>query len=1035
MLLENIYSRPYRVYICFLLLIIAGIICYRAMPVALFPNSAKPEVQIWISFDKYTKDEFLNTYGKNIESSLKRLQSLVCEVDQVEAYYYGNGVRIEVTFQWGNDAIACLKEVEQVLLYYKSQWPENMRHGSWVRLHGKNVGFFLASFHSEKRQAEEIYDILNELISPKIASIKEADKYDLYNPSETQATITLDPLKMAAFKLLPEAVFAAIRNAVKSYNGGVLHNNAQTIIVEVAPQVKIVEQLSEILIPTAKNQSVVLTEIADINLKVNVINSQILKIDGNPAIVLDVIPVAGKNIKNMCDQVLAIVHDALQSDSVPADIKFEILVNPGDFINDSIANIMREVWLCSFIAVVVLFIFIGSFSGTLTTLLEIPISIILSFILMKLTNIQINLISLGGLALSVGMNVDASVVVIDAIIKKLGGKSFTTQNDIIQQVAMAVREVFTPIILATITSLIVFIPLIFTSELTYAILGDLAKVVIYSHSLSLFIAILLVPTIRIHLASSIRIFAEKHRVAVLDVWLNKLYDFYFSSLQIFLAKKKLRNITYTLIILSILSAFVFIPPRLTREIISPPDTDIIVTDMTFPGSAHISQMEEKVAEYEQLVQDKYGKDIAFIFSGINQINEGWSALLLKNKSKFKTMFSNVQELTKGSTEIYYKHRPFNPSELPIPHLPDWRIEFISSDINEANNVMDYFKIDLREADIVENIDINIFESGKYLIKPFTELFQKIQKLNYKLQPSDLGDILSLTNKPNRIDKLTINNKDKDIVVMFPENLFTEDPDIKSLPIPVGEKVVPLRALADFELLDSNKSLVRIDNENSFRLEGELTEKEKKQERKILAQIKQFTKDFKTNTLKTISSKVAVNMVDAKVELTKAIHELMITTLLSLVLIFLVLYLRFSSIIHTLIIMLAIPFGILGVFLSLWVFDSTLSLNSALGIILLNGITVANSIMLVDKILKHRAKGEAPLTAILLTAKERIRPILMTSIITILGMLPIALGFGEGGKVLQPLGIAVSGGLWVSLIFTLYVIPALELKVLNRGVNS
>ena len=164
----------------------------------------------------------------------------------------------------------------------------------------------------------------------------------------------------------------------------------------------------------------------------------------------------------------------------------------------------------------------------------------------------------------------------------------------------------------------------------------------------------------------------------------------------------------------------------------------------------------------------------------------------------------------------------------------------------------------------------------------------------------------------------------------------------------------------------------------------------------------------------------------KFELTKAINELIITTLLSLVLIFLVLYLRFSSILHRLIIMLAIPFGILGVFLSLWIFNSTISLNSALGVILLNGITVANSILLVDRILKHVTNGVEVKQAIMLTAKERIRPILMTSIITILGMLPIAFGFGEGGSVLQPLGIAVSGGLWVSLIFTLYVVSCFRI---------
>ena len=308
---------------------------------------------------------------------------------------------------------------------------------------------------------------------------------------------------------------------------------------------------------------------------------------------------------------------------MPRDIKYVTLINPGEYIKDSIANVMHEVWLCSFIAVLVLFLFIGSFAGSLTTLIEIPVSIILSFILMKLTNIQLNLISLGGLALSVGMNVDASVVVIDAIIKKLveRGASPITLQELCPLVASAVRSVFAPVILATITSLIVFVPLIFTSELSYAILGDLAKTVIYSHGLSLFIALLIVPTVRIHLLTRFAVSRREHRLPVVQVFLQRCYDFYCTSLLYFLRHKKLQRYTYVAVATSVLLSVIFIPPRLNREIISAPDTHIISTHLNYQGSSHVNEMEAKVAEYEQLLQDKYGKDIDFIFSQVYQTTE------------------------------------------------------------------------------------------------------------------------------------------------------------------------------------------------------------------------------------------------------------------------------------------------------------------------------------------------------------------------------------------------------------------------------
>ena len=152
--------------------------------------------------------------------------------------------------------------------------------------------------------------------------------------------------------------------------------------------------------------------------------------------------------------------------------------------------------------------------------------------------------------------------------------------------------------------------------------------------------------------------------------------------------------------------------------------------------------------------------------------------------------------------------------------------------------------------------------------------------------------------------------------------------------------------------------------------------------------------------------------------------------MSILLIFLTLLLQFGSFVHTMIVLLAVPLGIMGVLGSLYIFSSTLSLNSALGIILLNGIAVANSILLVDFIRKLVAEGMVPLEAAVLAGRKRLRPILITSLTTILGMLPIALGSGEGGKILQPLGIAVSGGLWFSTLLTLFLVPMFEVIYLD-----
>jgi multidrug efflux pump subunit AcrB len=172
-------------------------------------------------------------------------------------------------------------------------------------------------------------------------------------------------------------------------------------------------------------------------------------------------------------------------------------------------------------------------------------------------------------------------------------------------------------------------------------------------------------------------------------------------------------------------------------------------------------------------------------------------------------------------------------------------------------------------------------------------------------------------------------------------------------------------------------------------------------------------------------------VQPDLELQESLDQLKTAIAISILLVFLVMVLQLGDVVHSLLVLVAIPLGFIGVVSSLFIFQSSLSLNSGLGTILLNGIAVANSIILVDFIKKLHDQGRDAKRATLEASLARVRPILMTSLTTVLGMLPIALGFGEGGKILQPLGIAVCGGLWISTLLTLYIVPALQYMYLSR----
>jgi multidrug efflux pump subunit AcrB len=1024
-LLARIFSYPLRVYAAFLLLIALGLWCYLQLPVALFPNSSKPLIWVNVPYGMLPWEAFLHRYGTALESDLRHLHNEWCTPERVKSSYEGETLHLKIDFHWGDDATICLKEVNQVLANHKASWPDDIRSGAYAWINQGNTGFLFGSFHSSTRSAQEVFDALYGVLQPKLTQIEEAHKPSLYNPDEKQIVIALKPLEMAAYRLLPRDVYEEVKKALKNFGAGTQRSG---YAVEVGNKEVGIATLAAI--PFGRDQHILLAEIADIKEAVTADNQQLLKINGQSAVGLHVVPAPGRNIKAMSDKVLAAVKETLESGSVPSDISFALTIDPSQVISAATNNVLKEVWLCSLIAVIVLFIFIGSIAGTFTALMEIPTSILLSFILMKLTGVELNLISLGGLALSVGMNVDASIVVIDQLSKKLSGADLSHKSlpQLAALVSAAVGEVAMPVFIATCTSLLVFVPLVFTSDLTYALLGDLAKAVIYSHGISLVIALLLVPTIRVHLASRGVSFADTHAVPLVGRALQGIYRAYAVSVSYFIARGKLVALSLLVVTFAIVAASFFIPSQLKQEIIGQPDTMIIGAWVEGKNLTHMRQMEDKVAEFEREIKERFPDKLAFTFSQFNSLEGAFVALQLKQKSDYRQLFADLEDLYKGRLDLQVSLFPWNPSELPIPNPPDWRVDISALNDKATVEAMESLRVGLRNSGVVDDIALNVPSEAtkKLLLVPYPEIMGAIKKAGYALEASDLADIVNLSHRSVEIARIPIGDRVKLISAIYPQREVDTVEEISGVPVAVGERIVPLEALASAEMVEVSGGYERINGEKAFYIQGRLSEKEKLKESALMASLKAEVEKFAATM-----PGVRVSWVNPKVELDTALHELVVAIAISLLLIFLVLLLQFGEAVHVLIVMLAIPFGFLGVLLSLWLFGSSLSLNSALGLILLNGITVANSILLVEMILRLVRHGKSPEEAIALTARARIRPILMTSLITIFGMLPLALGYGEGGRVLQPLGIAVCGGLWVSLVFTLYLIPALELWYLRR----
>jgi multidrug efflux pump subunit AcrB len=346
---------------------------------------------------------------------------------------------------------------------------------------------------------------------------------------------------------------------------------------------------------------------------------------------------------------------------------------------------------------------------------------------------------------------------------------------------------------------------------------------------------------------------------------------------------------------------------------------------------------------------------------------------------------------------------------------------------------------LRENDVFDNIwsQSSTSKSENIVLRVDQLQWELLNKKRGNVTPMDLAELGRVASTGKKVGEIRFDNKTTSIVMRFPERRVATKEDISSLPINVSEKLIPLRALARVEFEDVPPSIYKVNGQSLIHIDGKPEHFNRHTGDASLARAKKIVSEWvQERKLKTaLVDFPSIEFEDAEKEINEALKQLLVAVVLSIILIFLTLLLQFGDVMSSILVLVAIPLGLIGVIGSLFVFGSTLSLNSALGIILLNGISVANSILLVEVMRRLVKEGMSPIDAAVKAGQMRLRPILITSLTTVLGMMPIAMGFGEGGKILQPLGIAVSGGLWFSMITTLFVVPGLQFSYLSFRAGS
>jgi HAE1 family hydrophobic/amphiphilic exporter-1 len=1009
------------------LIALVGVYSGLQLPVSLFPNSQQPVVSVDGGYGPMTADEYRHMYGSSLEGLLRKIQTKSVRVEEVDATYGQSGASISVRFRWGDDPDDALREVETVLAQMRASIgnPRDYYLSTWINQ--ENSGFLALSFYSKERSTTEIFKIIDPVISPRIKQVSDAQNPNIWNPQAQEVRVELKPDVMAALQVTTRMVENAVRQGFETRQGGSFVTSGKSVGIMMPRHVQSAEDLGSIALTTPARRIVPLRDIATITLGPSQNASNIYKTSGASSVVLFASPKPGGNVKAMAEDIKRIVDDATRG--LPKDIGYRLLVDPSDFIRSSIRNVFHEVILGSCLAVLVLFVFIGSPKNVATAAIEIPISLVLAFILMRITGMNINLISLGGLALSAGMNVDASVVVMENIFRHLENVSGkVSAEEKLRIVTRAVSEVKGPVIASTITSLVVFLPLGFTSNLSYAILGDLAKSVVFSHAFSAIVALILVPTVRLHIMS--RESEISHPVSPIEPRLKWLESKYSDMLSKFMSHAGMKRAAMIVLPVILVSLIFLVLPRLPKEVVGTPDTDWIFMSVRTEGHTKTRQMEMILDQVERDLMDRIGARVDYTFYQIWNPDGGALMVRLKDKSAMAKTVKEIEDHFRNTATLKFWAGPFNPSELPLPDPPHLLIGITGG--TAANRVEASSEI----ADILESKQVfprirtipDAAKSSVVTITPNADQWKLARASGFAVEFDDIMDQFKTVTSGRVLGDFPFGSETYNVALAVGGVPPQSVDEVGSFSVAVGSKIVPLRALADVKQVPKPPVVRRINDREVNYISGRLPELSKSEAATRRDEARKLVSAWEADYKRRNEGKSdlpKVEFEDGEKEISEAIIQLSYAIGWSIVLIFITMVIQFGSLVEPLIVLAAVPLGIIGVLISLFVFGSSLSLNSALGVILLNGIAVANSIILVDFAKRLVDEGMSPEQAVATAARARLRPILITSLTTVLGMLPIACGFGEGGKVLQPLGIAVAGGLWMSMLLTLFVVPALH----------
>ena len=968
-------------------MIFFGFLGLRKMPVEMLPNINKPTVRIRIKWDGATPDDVDKMITRKIEDVLPNVEGIVEYSSESSA----ETSLIFIKFKYGTDVETKITLIQNELNQIRNKFPDDMDEPSIRKSSSSDVPALTFTLYGGDKMEMRSYAENN--LKPMLERLEGVSEINVYGGQEQEVAIEIDPDKLENYNLSIVDVYNKMKSASANLPGGILREGEKEYLVKIEAEIETADEIREIILSNKDGHLLKLKDIANIKVAPKDVKS-IYRKNGEDSIVVIISKTDGGNAVSIVNNSKKLLER--NRGSLPLNTKLNYEFDSSITINNSINNVKSSGIQGLVLASAILFVFLKSISATIIIAVAIPISIIFTFFLLNMQGISINLISLMGLSLGIGMLVDNSVVVVDNIFRhmtELGKSKIQAAKDGAEEMAL-------PVLASTMTTVAAFLPLVFQEGLAKEQFNNLCYAISYSLLASLIISLTFVPMI------ASKIMDQKKNLNAEGKIMTTFRKIYVNSLKWSIRRRGI----VLLILFALFSGSLYVASKLGGRFTPTIDEGRYAVVAKLPSGSDVN----KGDRIGKILEEKV-KDLPFVVDYTVSAN-GTSSILNINAglktSREESMSDILKKLRETFVEIPDMELTIAPGyRFGTRGLYDLEFELYSDNEAQLQIISEQLKEQIKKIDGIYDVTSS-FEGGK----PEGKFYINREKAEYYgLDVKEIATMIQTQILGGTPIKINSDNSEIDVTLKL-QKKYRESTGL----------------ILDSRITLKSGENIRISDVAEFRAEegpSKIEKKDKKKKIVIYANMKDEL-DLKTaqelviQTLEDMGypEGITYGTGGKSADMAEMSNQLQYTFMIAVFLIYFILVWQFESFIMPFVIILSIPLSTTGAFYALYLAGLSIDAMVSVGFVMLAGIVVNNAIVLIDFINFRREVGDNMNKALITAGKTRLRPILMTTLTTVLGMLPLMFSNGEGSEIYKGMSFVVVFGLSAATLLTLIVIP-------------